>query len=440
MFAACCAPDESLSDEFQVASAETAKLPSYRFDAREEDVEEWPAHRSQSPCAVAGPGVLPRVPSDYGEVSEGEEGHEAGSSSRSCAWGFCCRPSAKSGASDIVVDDASEDGALQYERVGSGYPMPLQPTAGGGSIAYYSTSATSSPMHQQERDRADSGFYTMGQTAGSGSIAYRLSTVVHQQASVGSGNSVVFSRERVGSGNSVVIFGGSPVNSQASSRSIVGSFMVAAPSHKSGLLGGVVQQFREALVADVAGNVIKLQRVPLIAGFESYAAVLDRLGGGMGSYILANTTKLRNSKASPAETSYREWLFTELPVHKATGYKGYVDDSAWMANVWISWTFEFFVELFAQLHSGKGTRASADAAYAGTLKAHHNWIQSATFSQAVKRLPQRDAMYQSLQGTAEPSDVVREVGDFVNLGRPIVAFCLRVNDELEALLKKERSK
>merc|ERR1719221_693727 len=112
----------------------------------------------------------------------------------------------------------------------------------------------------------------------------------------------------------------------------------------------------------------------------------------MGDHLLSNTEKLRRSKASKGESSYGPWLLSELPVHAANGYKGYVDDSAWMANLWIGWSMEFFVEMFAEIHEGQETKAAVDAAYRKTLCNHHNFFQRAAFNTAVKSLPPRDKM------------------------------------------------
>ncbi|CAK0894999.1 unnamed protein product, partial [Prorocentrum cordatum] len=73
-----------------------------------------------------------------------------------------------------------------------------------------------------------------------------------------------------------------------------------------------------------------------------------------------------------AEDEYRAWLVSELPVHAATKYREYLDNSAWMANLWIGWSLEFFVELFAHLHKGQDTKAGVDLAYKQTLSKHHN--------------------------------------------------------------------
>merc|ERR1712060_578627 len=78
--------------------------------------------------------------------------------------------------------------------------------------------------------------------------------------------------------------------------------------------------------------------------------------------------KLRRSKADANLTGYKEWLLSELPVH-GPSYKEYVDDSAWMANLWIGWTLEFFVEMFAKLHGGRVSHIPCAIAHA--CASHH---------------------------------------------------------------------
>lgn len=207
------------------------------------------------------------------------------------------------------------------------------------------------------------------------------------------------------------------------------------------LLGPVVQLLE---AASLPGGTTKLaadcRRGPFIEGVEVYAKVLDRLGGSMGSYLEANTKKLRNSKATCMDESYRAWLLSEVPMHVAKGYSGYIDDSAFMGNLWIGWLLEFFVEFFALLDQGKETRESAETAYKQTLREHHNWIQSTGFNQAVKRLPARKQLFKELQGEAASiADVERDVGKFVALARPLVALSLKVNDEIGKRIIQEKA-
>jgi len=206
-----------------------------------------------------------------------------------------------------------------------------------------------------------------------------------------------------------------------------------------GVLGPTVQHFRAALQAGPNGRAVDVNRKPFVEGLESYAAALDQMGGNMGSYLICNTKKLRQSKASPELLSYRAWMLSELPVHAATRYQGYVDESAWMANLWIGWTMEFFVEMFAELHQGQDTKAAVDKAYKQTLEHHHNFMQRMAFNQAVKQLPERNKIIAALQGrAAKPTDVQRDMGDLVALGRPLVSFSLQMNEEVSARMQQER--
>ncbi|CAK0827654.1 unnamed protein product [Prorocentrum cordatum] len=207
---------------------------------------------------------------------------------------------------------------------------------------------------------------------------------------------------------------------------------------KAGLLGPTVRNFERALEGRGAGTPREVRRVPLLEGLEAYASALDAMGGNMGSYLVANTKKLRASKADPGEGGYRAWALSELPVHERNGYKGYVDDSAWMANLWIGRMLEFFVELFAQLSGGAETGSAAEVAYRQTLQNHHSFLQRAAFTQAIKQLPDRRHILARLKGSAELGDAERDISEFVALGRPIASFCLRLNEELDARLQAER--
>ncbi|CAK0846680.1 unnamed protein product [Prorocentrum cordatum] len=207
---------------------------------------------------------------------------------------------------------------------------------------------------------------------------------------------------------------------------------------KAGLLGPTVRNFERALEGRGAGTPREVRRAPLLDGLEAYASALDAMGGNMGAYLVANTKKLRASKADPGEGGYRAWALSELPVHERNGYKGYVDDSAWMANLWVGRMLEFFVELFAQLSGGAETGTAAEVAYRQTLQNHHSFLQRAAFTQAIKQLPDRRHILARLKGGAELCDAERDISEFVALGRPIAGFCLRLNEELDARLQAER--
>eukprot|EP00931_Biecheleriopsis_adriatica_P119801 TRINITY_DN94995_c0_g1_i1.p1 TRINITY_DN94995_c0_g1~~TRINITY_DN94995_c0_g1_i1.p1 ORF type:complete len:325 (+),score=50.90 TRINITY_DN94995_c0_g1_i1:17-991(+) len=213
-----------------------------------------------------------------------------------------------------------------------------------------------------------------------------------------------------------------------------------APASKTGLLSSTVYSFRACLSHSDHTMAQELRRADFLDGLLAYSAVLNSLGEGMGSYLDSNIKKLTNSKASSSLSGYREWLLSELPTHSSTGYKCYADESAWMANLWIGWTLEFFVEFFAQLLRGLETKHGIEAAYKCTLYNHHNFFQRKTFSMAMGRLPGRDAILEALRGTAgaDENDVLRELDEFVSAGRTIVHFCLQVNEELDQRLKEQR--
>lgn len=207
----------------------------------------------------------------------------------------------------------------------------------------------------------------------------------------------------------------------------------------SGLLAPVIDLFEAAAAfGETPGVVSHLKRLPLLEGLEAFAAVLDKLGG-MGSHLLTNTKKLRNSKAVASEEMFKPWMLSELPTH-GPAFKGYVDDSAWMGNLWITWTMEFFVEFFGGLDEGKDTKAAIDKAYSDTLYKHHNFFQRTAFQTAVKQLPARDPLFKLIQGQAKLSDVPLEVSAFVKLGRPIIQHLLLVDKVCAARMEERRAK
>jgi len=210
------------------------------------------------------------------------------------------------------------------------------------------------------------------------------------------------------------------------------------PGNKS-LLGPTNRIFSEALSCSSDGQVVSMKRTEFVEGVESIAELLDQLGGGMGSYLVTNTKKLRNSKASASEEDFRAWMRSELPVHAAAGYKGYVDESAWMANLWIWWTLEFFVELFAGVvESTSDMKVCADEAYKKTLYNHQNFFQRTAFQAAMKKLPDRAGVTVKFQGDATPDDVFRDVATFISLGRPLVRYLGEINEEVDTLLQSEK--
>lgn len=213
----------------------------------------------------------------------------------------------------------------------------------------------------------------------------------------------------------------------------------------SGVLAATIKSFRAALADERNGShgspVVELLRLPLVDGFQSYVASLNALGGNMGEYLQTNIKKLQHSKADGSLNGYREWLISELPYQKP--FKGYQDDSGWMANLWIGWTLEFFVDMMAELHSGKDTKHAVDAAYQRTLYNHHNFFQRTAFQVAVKQLPARENLLQALKGDDKSMDtsvVIDDLGDFVAVGRVVVQFLLKANEEMSKLMQEERNK
>lgn len=212
-----------------------------------------------------------------------------------------------------------------------------------------------------------------------------------------------------------------------------------APGH----LEPVVRHFEAAVVVGgEGGEAAELLRVSFVSGMEAYVSVLNRLSGGMGDYLDANVKKLKASKADPSVKHYRAWILTELPVH-GPKYQGYVDNSAFMGNLWIAWTLEFFVEFFAELSQGKETKGSGGAvelAYNRSLYNHQNYFQRQSFYMAMKGLPSRSEMLNLLKDTAQIEDAIREVTAFVMVGRIIVKFLLDTNEVVSKEIEEEKKK
>jgi len=207
----------------------------------------------------------------------------------------------------------------------------------------------------------------------------------------------------------------------------------------SGILGLVIHGFRVATVLGPAGDVTEVHRSPFIDSLEICAGALDKMGASMGNCLRTNTKKLRASKADAAEASYRSWLLSELPVHATTGFKNYADASAWMANLWIGWSLEFVVEMFALLQKGDEAKTAFEKAYRRTLSTHHNFFQRTAFNTAVRGIPSRKAVFEQLRGDSEVSCVLEDMAAFLALGRPLVKFCLQVNVELETRMQAARA-
>jgi hypothetical protein len=209
-------------------------------------------------------------------------------------------------------------------------------------------------------------------------------------------------------------------------------------SGKQGVLGRASGLLQKAVTMDGDGNVIFADKDLLIKGFEGFAEVLDEVGK-IGSHISCNVAKLRDAQVFKSEVDYQKWLVSELPVHASTKYKCYADPSAAMANLWIGWTLEFFVEVFAHLSQDQETAYAINAAYKETLANHHNFIMRNAFTIGMKRhMPNRTKLYELLQGDADPSVVAQEVETFVQEGRSIVQYLLQVQEVMAKALEAER--
>eukprot|EP00928_Gymnodinium_smaydae_P051005 TRINITY_DN34546_c0_g1_i1.p1 TRINITY_DN34546_c0_g1~~TRINITY_DN34546_c0_g1_i1.p1 ORF type:complete len:333 (-),score=35.99 TRINITY_DN34546_c0_g1_i1:77-1036(-) len=205
-----------------------------------------------------------------------------------------------------------------------------------------------------------------------------------------------------------------------------------------GLLLPTVACLERALILNGDGDAVEVWRIPLFEALESYATVLNALGGNMGSYLSANISKLHSSKAHSSELSYRPWLLSELAVHSATGFQSYVDDSAWMANLWIAWTLQFFVCFFELVCSGRSTSECVETAYNNTLYNHHNFFQRQTFRLAMKRMPERTEIISKLRGddaSIPDHEVLQMLNTFVAFGSPLVRFCLQMNEEVSKAMQ-----
>jgi len=210
------------------------------------------------------------------------------------------------------------------------------------------------------------------------------------------------------------------------------------PGDKS-LMGPLNIIFSETLSLGSDGRVVSMKRSGFVKGMQNFTALLDQLGGGMGSYIENNVKKLQNSKASASEEDYQAWMRSELPVHAAAGYKGYVDDSAWMGNLWIWWTLEFFVEMFAGVvESTSSMKVCADEAFKKTLYNHQNFFQRTAFTTAMKKLLDRNALIAKFQRDGTPDDVLLDVATFVSLGRPLCTYLGEINGQVDNLLQSEK--
>lgn len=157
---------------------------------------------------------------------------------------------------------------------------------------------------------------------------------------------------------------------------------------------------KHAIVFGEQGEVTALRRDLFIESLDRMAEALDNFPGGLGSHITVNAVKLRRAECDSSEEYYDPWIHSELPVHVAAGCKGYIDPSAWMANLWLGWIIEFLARFF--LFLAEPWRAVADvddpkvsircfeAAYKETLSKHHGVVQRGIFLAGAKRMPSRD--------------------------------------------------
>lgn len=195
-------------------------------------------------------------------------------------------------------------------------------------------------------------------------------------------------------------------------------------------------------------NAMDLKAIPALCkshfldGLDSFAQALNQLGGGLGNFLTTNIKKFRNSKAAEGEEDLRAWLLSEVHVHRANQYKSYVDDSAWTANQWIGWTLEFFVELLALIQQGKESKTSVQEAYKQTLSLHHNFIMRSAFKYVVGALPNRQHILEALRGDAGTSvsqgEILKQLAEFVTVGRLVVKSVLKVDDEIAERMRMER--
>lgn len=199
----------------------------------------------------------------------------------------------------------------------------------------------------------------------------------------------------------------------------------------------ITVRYLSAAAADVgsSGELRDLARVPFLMAMEAFAVALGRINDKLPSYFLKNTRKLRRSRASTKSWSYRPWILSELPVHvQTTRCRGYADDSAWMANLWLGFTLDFFVEMLALLHEGADTKTSTSTAYRKTLYNNLGFVERQAFSVAIACMPAREDLLQRWEADgAGAEEVTQDVGDLVGFARPIVIYCAKVNKELDQL-------
>jgi hypothetical protein len=206
------------------------------------------------------------------------------------------------------------------------------------------------------------------------------------------------------------------------------------------LLAPVINFLSDAIVRDSSSKdaviVVALRRVPLIQGLAVFARVLESFG--LSDHMQNNVDKLQRARTSNDE-DYETWLLSELPTHASTGFTEFVDDSAWMANLWTGRMLDFFVEMCRGLLAGSETRPAIHAAYQKTVGEHHNWFQRQHFALSVMAtLPVRRDFLHILGGGACIAKVHDDLGAFVNVASPLARFCFRLNDLVCSRMEKER--
>mmetsp|Transcript_63591 Transcript_63591/g.110828 ORF Transcript_63591/g.110828 Transcript_63591/m.110828 type:complete len:458 (+) Transcript_63591:56-1429(+) len=220
-----------------------------------------------------------------------------------------------------------------------------------------------------------------------------------------------------------------------------------AQKASAGPLGRTNKRLRNAVRFDRSGKVIAANKDKLIQSFEDFTAVLDKLGG-IGRFLSGNIKKMKNAKVASGD-DYAQWLLSELPVHAAKQYKDVADPSAAVANMWIAWILEFFVECFANIQKGQETAESIDDAYKRTLSSHHNYVMRKAFLAGVSgQMPSRQQFLLLLRGGSsdggnrspaiQDPTAIQEVEEFVKIGRGVVRYMKDLNDDVFQSLEAER--
>ncbi|CAK9055027.1 unnamed protein product, partial [Durusdinium trenchii] len=151
-----------------------------------------------------------------------------------------------------------------------------------------------------------------------------------------------------------------------------------ALSSGHGLLRPVISELHSAVMfsdEEETPKVLDIRSEQFVKAMHSLVLVLERLGWRVSSCLETDNEKLTRLYGKAGKPSYRAWLLSETPVHEATGYQEYADDSATMANLWIARNLSFFAELFFLLADGLETSDGVNLAYARSLQEHHSFLQ-----------------------------------------------------------------